>query len=100
MIRECARVARRGLCITTPNRWFPVEFHTQLPLVHWLPKPWFRTILQAIGQSHLAREENFKLMSATAPGRAAGGLQGWSFHISTVKLFGMRSNLILFGTRH
>ena len=23
--------------MTTPNRWFPVEVHTRLPLVHWLP---------------------------------------------------------------
>ena len=24
--------------MTTPNRWFPVEVHTRLPLVHWLPE--------------------------------------------------------------
>jgi hypothetical protein len=23
--------------LTTPNRWFPIEVHTRLPLVHWLP---------------------------------------------------------------
>ena len=37
LIAECARVARRGFYITTPNRWFPIEVHTKLPLVHWLP---------------------------------------------------------------
>jgi hypothetical protein len=46
MVAECARVARKGFCLTTPNRWFPVEFHTQLPLLHWLPKAWFRLILE------------------------------------------------------
>ena len=35
---ECVRVARRAF-VTTPNRWFPVEVHTLLPLVHWLPDP-------------------------------------------------------------
>jgi hypothetical protein len=30
------RVGRRAF-ITTPNRAFPVEVHTRLPLVHWLP---------------------------------------------------------------
>ena len=25
--------------LTTPNRWFPIEVHTRLPLVHWLPEP-------------------------------------------------------------
>ena len=42
LIAECARVTRRALFLTTPSRWFPVEFHTVLPLVHWLPKPAFR----------------------------------------------------------
>ncbi len=31
-------MSRKGLFVTTPNRWFPIEFHTVLPLVHWLPK--------------------------------------------------------------
>ena len=37
-VAEALRVARRAF-ITTPNRWFPVEVHTRLPLVHWLPEP-------------------------------------------------------------
>jgi SAM-dependent methyltransferase len=35
-VEESLRVARRAF-ITTPNRWFPVEVHTLLPFVHWLP---------------------------------------------------------------
>jgi SAM-dependent methyltransferase len=35
---ECARVGRRAF-VTTPNRWFPLEVHTLLPFVHWLPDP-------------------------------------------------------------
>jgi SAM-dependent methyltransferase len=37
-VREALRVARRAF-ITTPNRWFPIEVHTRLPFVHWLPDP-------------------------------------------------------------
>src|SRR6187551_2971684 len=36
-VAEALRVARRAF-VTTPNRWFPVEVHTRLPLVHWLPE--------------------------------------------------------------
>ena len=36
-VAEALRVGRR-VFVTTPNRWFPVELHTRLPLVHWLPK--------------------------------------------------------------
>ena len=35
-VEESLRVARRAF-ITTPNRWFPIEVHTRLPFVHWLP---------------------------------------------------------------
>ena len=35
---EAVRVSRR-VFLTTPNRWFPVELHTRLPFVHWLPRP-------------------------------------------------------------
>ncbi|MCP9485529.1 MAG: class I SAM-dependent methyltransferase [Gaiellaceae bacterium MAG52_C11] len=36
-VAEALRVAPRAF-VTTPNRWFPVEVHTRLPLVHWLPE--------------------------------------------------------------
>jgi SAM-dependent methyltransferase len=35
-VEEALRVARRAF-VTTPNRWFPLEVHTRLPFVHWLP---------------------------------------------------------------
>ncbi len=48
-LRECVRVARKSVFLTTPNRWFPVEIHTLLPLVHWLPKRVFRWLLRHVG---------------------------------------------------
>jgi SAM-dependent methyltransferase len=35
-IAELCRVAER-VFVTTPNRWFPLDPHTLLPLAHWLP---------------------------------------------------------------
>lgn len=35
-VHELCRVGRVGF-ITTPNVWFPIETHSKLPLVHWLP---------------------------------------------------------------
>src|SRR6476646_146109 len=36
-VHELCRVSRR-VFVTTPNRWFPLEVHTLIPLVHWLPE--------------------------------------------------------------
>lgn len=36
-VGEALRVGRH-VFLTTPNRWFPLEVHTRLPLVHWLPR--------------------------------------------------------------
>lgn len=36
-VHELCRVAQR-VFVTTPNRRFPIEVHTLLPFVHWLPQ--------------------------------------------------------------
>lgn len=36
MASEVRRVGKHWF-VTTPNRWFPFEFHLRLPLVTWLP---------------------------------------------------------------
>ena len=47
LVHELCRVARR-VFVTTPNRWFPVEVHTLLPFVHWLPRRLHPTSLDEI----------------------------------------------------
>jgi SAM-dependent methyltransferase len=37
LLAECCRVAHRAAFVATPNRWFPIEVHTRIPFVHWLP---------------------------------------------------------------
>lgn len=37
MLAESTRVARRGYFHTTPNRRFPIEVHTRVPVLHWAP---------------------------------------------------------------
>ncbi len=61
-IRELCRVSRQ-CCITTPNRWHPIEFHSIVPLIHWLPPRLFRLVLSWIGKPFWAKEENLNLLS-------------------------------------
>ncbi len=95
-LAELHRVCRKGLFVTTPNRWFPVEFHTVLPLLHWLPMPWFRALLRRLGHVELAQERHLNLMGRSdlaAACRHAGLVDA---RIGSVALGGWPSNLLLF----
>lgn len=48
-VSEALRVGGR-VFVTTPNRWFPVELHTRLPLVHWLPEPLAHRVYEIAGR--------------------------------------------------
>ena len=61
-VRELCRVGKT-CCITTPNRWYPIEFHTVVPLIHWFPPSWFRAVLKLMGKHFFAKEENLNLLS-------------------------------------
>ncbi|MCS6814161.1 MAG: methyltransferase domain-containing protein [Cyanobacteria bacterium] len=92
-VRELSRVGHT-VCITTPNRWYPIEFHTILPLVHWLPPAWFRQILRWLGKDFYAKEENLNLLTrkevlAMIPSHA---------HVTELhyRLWGLVSNLVFY----
>ena len=55
-VREALRVGRH-VFVTTPNRWFPIEVHTRLPLVHWLPDRASHRVYDLVGKGW-ARENN------------------------------------------
>jgi SAM-dependent methyltransferase len=70
LVTEAIRVGRR-VFITTPNRRFPVEVHTRLPLVHWLPDGLAHRVYRAAGKGfatdiHLLTRRSFE---ALFPGR-------------------------------
>jgi putative flippase GtrA len=99
MLGECLRVSRRGVCLTTPNRWFPVEFHTQLPLLHWLPPRLHRPLFNLLGYGFFARESNLNLLSRRSLLSLADAFPAWRFEIRRQRLLGMTSNLLLFAWR-
>lgn len=94
-LRELWRVARKGVFVTTPNRWFPIEFHTMLPLLHWLPPAAFRKVLTAMGQPFFADEQNLNLLTPASVAAAARAAGIGRFRIDTVSLAGLPTNLLL-----
>lgn len=98
-LRELWRVSRCGIFVTTPNRWFPIEFHTTLPLAHWLPPATFRHILVAIGKEFYASEETLNLLSARALLLAARTAGICSPQLHRIGLMGWTTNLLLIARR-
>jgi hypothetical protein len=95
LVAELARVARRLVFITTPNRWFPVEVHTGVPLLHWLPPRHFRAWLEKTGRGFFADEANLNLLSA-AELLALAREQGLRHsRVLRMRLSGLTSNLVL-----
>ena len=94
-IAEARRVARKGVFLTTPNRWYPIEFHTVLPFVHWLPQKLFRRILAMIGKEFFASEQNLNLLSARQLRHMAKYI-GFpdDYRVHGVRLAGLVSNLL------
>jgi len=86
-LKEIYRVAQRGY-LTTPNRLFPIEVHTRVPLLHIiLPKRLFDIFLTLIGKKWaagnymnlLSKKQLEELLNAAGINR---------YHITDHKLFG------------
>jgi len=65
LVREVCRVCR-CVMFTTPNRWFPIELHTFLPFLHWLPDARYRSALRWLGHSYFAEVGNLNLLAASS----------------------------------
>jgi ubiquinone/menaquinone biosynthesis C-methylase UbiE len=94
-LAEMWRVCRKGVFVTTPNRWFPVELHSILPLIHWLPAPLFRRTLQVLGHHELADEANLNLMSRRDLLRAASAAGISGARVEKARFAGWTGNLLL-----
>lgn len=71
MLSESRRVARLGAIHTTPDRWFPVEVHTQVPLLHWLPRDRQAGAFARVGKSYW-NTEHYWLFGRREFGRLDG----------------------------
>jgi len=91
-VEEVLRVSKWAF-FTTPNRWYPVDLHTQLPLLHYLPGSVYRPVYRLLGFDFFSREENLNLLDRKALATLVPS--GRRFEISTHKFLGLPSNLLL-----
>lgn len=58
MAAEIMRVGKRWF-VTTPNRWYPFEFHLRLPFVTWLPNHGYLWAGRIVSYNHVKRKYTF-----------------------------------------
>ena len=94
-IAEAVRCSKKYVFLTTPNRYHLFEFHTYLPLLHWLTKKWLRAILKILGLDYLSKEENLNLLDRRTLHRICNELGIANYTIQHVNFLGLPSNLLL-----
>ena len=96
-VREILRVSERFF-VVVPNRWFAIEPHTGLPLIHYLPAPAFRGALRWSGHAFWAKEENLNLLgradlAGLFPADASTTIEavgiGWIGYRSNIAAYGL-----------
>jgi SAM-dependent methyltransferase len=98
-VKESLRVAKKFF-FTTPNKNFPLEFHTMLPFIHWFPQSFHQKILRFLGYEFLSKTENLNLLSEdslleifSSPYKYKN-IQIYRYH-----LLGLSSNLVIYGEK-
>ena len=98
MIENIIKLTKKIFIITTPNRFYPIELHTKIPLIHWFPKSTYRKILKFLGLSFYANEENLNLLSADELKKMLNN-QKITYEIKFLKLVFLKSNIIIIGKK-
>ncbi len=102
-IKMCSNIinlSRKYFIIVTPNRFHPLEFHTKIPFIHWLPKKIHREILKLIGLKFFAEEKNLNLLSEYEFKFIMKKLNQVNFDIKKINFLFFKSNLILIGKKN
>ncbi len=62
-VAECLRVGK-SVFLTTPAREFPIESHTMIPFVHWLPESIRNSMYNKLGRKNEAKLNALTLLTA------------------------------------
>jgi len=101
MIKNIINLSNKFFFITTPYRFFPIDYRTKIPLLHFLPKKIHRKILSFIGLKEYAKEENLNLLDFKTVKKMINCQSNKDFEIKIlyIKLFGLISNILILGKK-
>lgn len=96
LLKELTRVSRKGVFVTTSNRWHPIEFNTAVPFIHWLPDAWWRRILKISGKGAWASESVLNLLDSSDLYKLASLMPGKLKHdVGHKRMFGIKAHFFL-----
>jgi len=98
MLENVIKLTKKIFVITTPNKFYPIELHTKIPLIHWFPKSIYRKILKFLGLSFYADEKNLNLLSVNELKKMLDNYK-IMYEIKFIKLFFFKSNIIIIGKK-
>ena len=99
MTENIIKLSKKIFVITTPNRFYPFDFHTKIPLIHWLPKKIHRKFLKIVGLDFFSKEQNLDLLSYNDLKNLIKDIKNFDIRIKKIKFLGLTSNLIIFGKK-
>ncbi len=88
-LKECLRVGKK-VFLTTPNRGFPIEMHTLVPFIHWLPWSWFQKLVMPIQGGFWSDINNLNLLNKKNIEDMGLGVE-----VSYIYTIGLKSNLVV-----
>ncbi len=95
LIAELYRISKKNVFVTTPNRGFPIDFHTKIPLIHLLPKKTHRFLLKLFGLHYFSKEENLNLLYSFDIKKICKELKIKNYKIIYNYFIFLKSNIIL-----
>ena len=98
MLENIIKLTKKIFVITTPNKFYPIELHTKIPLIHWFPKSIYRKILKFLGLSFYADEKNLNLLSVNELKKMLDNHK-IIYEIKFIKLFFFKSNIMIIGKK-
>ena len=99
MCENIIKLSKKYFIILTPNRYHPIDFHSKLPLIHWLPKKIHRYILSLLGMRFLSDEKNLNLLSSNDLDFIMKKLNQKNYEIKSINFLFFKSNLLLFSKK-
>ena len=95
-IRNMIQLSKKYVVISTPNRFYPIEFHTKLPFIHWLPKNIFRKALLFLNMKYFADQNNLNLLSKSELKEILNIFSDRiNFKIYNIRFLGLISNFLV-----